>query len=185
MGRGREGGGCRPMREAGCCDHIHTASSTPGWATPPHIAPLPPHPPPPTSPQVGAHLRGRLLKLAAAYPHTIGFIHGHGLYMGIEIVRSGDCSGGGSDVISTGSIGTAGSNSGGGGGGGCTGNGARKPGTTEAKAICERMLELGIICHATGDHSNVMKVKPPLCFSVSDAECFVDTLEQVLRERQS
>ena len=105
--------------------------------------------------------------------------------MGIEIVRSGHCRGG-SDVISTGSIGAAGSNSGGGGGGCCTGNnGAREPGTAEARAICERMLELGIICHATGDHSNVMKVKPPLCFSVSDAECFVDTLEQVLRERQS
>ena len=120
---------------------------------------------------MGVHLRSRLLKLAAAYPHTIGFIHGHGLYMGIEIVCMMTAS------VSGDGAGTCGS-------GGSVSN-ARQPGTAEARAICERMLELGIICHATGDHSNVMKVKPPLCFSVSDAECFVDTLEQVLRERQS
>ena len=139
---------------------------------PPRVGPSSSHPPsPPTSPQVGAHLRSRLLKLAAAYPHTIGFIHGHGLYMGIEIVCMMTAS------VSGDGAGTCGS-------GGSVSN-ARQPGTAEARAICERMLELGIICHATGDHSNVMKVKPPLCFSVSDAECFVDTLEQVLRERRS
>lgn len=94
--------------------------------------------------------------------------------MGIEIVRGG---GGGSNDDAATSNDAENED-------GRSARGAREAGMAEAKAICERMLELGVICHATGDHSNVMKVKPPLCFSVSDAECFVDTLEQVLRERR-
>lgn len=48
------------------------------------------------------------------------------------------------------------------------------------KAICNRLLSLGIICHGTGDYSNVLKVKPPLCFSQADADFFVTTLERVI-----
>ena len=32
------------------------------------------------------------------------------------------------------------------------------PGTARARSVCDRMLELGVVCHATGDHSNVIKV---------------------------
>jgi 4-aminobutyrate aminotransferase-like enzyme len=34
----------------------------------------------------------------------------------------------------------------------------------------------------TGDHLNVLKIKPPLCLSEQSADFFVDTLEKVLRE---
>ena len=34
----------------------------------------------------------------------------------------------------------------------------KPPGTAKARSLCQRMLELGVICHATGDHSNVIKV---------------------------
>lgn len=59
---------------------------------------------------------------------------------------------------------------------------ARTPGTAAASAICERLLELGVIGHATGDHSNVLKVKPPLCINQSSADFFVNALELILRD---
>ncbi|GAA3621824.1 aminotransferase [Microlunatus ginsengisoli] len=57
-----------------------------------------------------------------------------------------------------------------------------EPATAEATAICERLRELGVIEHATGDHSNVLKVKPPLCITVESVDFFVDRLDQVLTE---
>ncbi|GAX83047.1 hypothetical protein CEUSTIGMA_g10473.t1 [Chlamydomonas eustigma] len=74
--------------------------------------------------KVGAHLRTRLLELAKAHPQSVGFIHGHGLYMGVEIIE---------DAAS------------------------KRPGTAQARAINDRLLELGVVCHATGDYSNVLK----------------------------
>lgn len=97
---------------------------------------------------VGAYLRSKLLTLVNLFPETVGKIHGHGLYMGIEIIK---------DLAS------------------------KAPGTDEAYAICRRLLELGVICHNTGDHSNVLKVKPPLVMSLEDADFFVDALIQTLR----
>jgi 4-aminobutyrate aminotransferase-like enzyme/Ser/Thr protein kinase RdoA (MazF antagonist)/biotin carboxyl carrier protein len=57
----------------------------------------------------------------------------------------------------------------------------REPATEETAAICERMLELGVIVAPTGDHLNVLKIKPPLCLTASSAEFFVATLDEVLR----
>ena len=56
----------------------------------------------------------------------------------------------------------------------------REPATEEATAICERLRELGVIDHATGDHSNVLKVKPPLCITLDSADFFVERLDEVL-----
>lgn len=58
---------------------------------------------------------------------------------------------------------------------------SKKPATAAAYAICERLLELGVICHNTGDYSNVLKVKPPLCFSTEDADFFTEALETALQ----
>jgi 4-aminobutyrate aminotransferase-like enzyme/Ser/Thr protein kinase RdoA (MazF antagonist) len=96
--------------------------------------------------RVGTHLRDRLRELAGR--HTlIGAVHGHGLYLGAELVRD-------------------------------------RPGTTpateEAYAICERMRELGVIVQPTGERMNVLKIKPPLCLPMEDADRFADTLDQVL-----
>ncbi|WP_167880605.1 aminotransferase [Nocardioides guangzhouensis] len=55
-----------------------------------------------------------------------------------------------------------------------------EPATEEATAICERLRELGVIEHATGDYSNVLKVKPPLCITRDSADFFVDRLDEVL-----
>ena len=59
-------------------------------------------------------------------------------------------------------------------------NPSGEPATAMAYAICERLLSLGIISHNTGDYSNVLKVKPPLCFTKIDADFFVDTLDYIM-----
>ncbi|MBB4194039.1 4-aminobutyrate aminotransferase-like enzyme/Ser/Thr protein kinase RdoA (MazF antagonist) [Rhizobium aethiopicum] len=57
-----------------------------------------------------------------------------------------------------------------------------EPATEETAAICDRLLELGIIMQPTGDHQNVLKIKPPLCLSIESADFFADMLEKVLQE---
>jgi 4-aminobutyrate aminotransferase-like enzyme len=56
------------------------------------------------------------------------------------------------------------------------------PATEETAAICERMLELGVVIQPTGDHSNILKTKPPLCIDVESADFYVDALDRVLTE---
>ena len=99
--------------------------------------------------EVGTYLHEKLLALKQKHNKIIGYIHGHGLYQGIEIVRPSE----GSLPV---------------------------PATAESYAICERLLELGVICHNTGDYSNVLKMKPPLCMSKADADFFVEALDITL-----
>ncbi|MDE3132674.1 MAG: aminotransferase [Acidobacteriota bacterium] len=55
-----------------------------------------------------------------------------------------------------------------------------EPATAETAAICERLLELGVIMQPTGDHQNVLKIKPPLCVDAAAADFFVAMLDEVL-----
>ncbi|MFS0901368.1 aminotransferase class III-fold pyridoxal phosphate-dependent enzyme, partial [Mycolicibacterium litorale] len=57
-----------------------------------------------------------------------------------------------------------------------------EPATEETAAICERMLDLGVIIQPTGDHSNILKTKPPLCIDIESADFYVDALDRVLSE---
>jgi 4-aminobutyrate aminotransferase-like enzyme/Ser/Thr protein kinase RdoA (MazF antagonist) len=57
-----------------------------------------------------------------------------------------------------------------------------EPASSEAQAICDRMLDLGVVIQPTSDRMNVLKVKPPLCADQSAADFFVDTLDRVLSE---
>jgi len=56
------------------------------------------------------------------------------------------------------------------------------PATHETAAICDRMLELGVVIQPTGDHQNILKTKPPLCIDVDGADFYVDALDRVLTE---
>lgn len=56
----------------------------------------------------------------------------------------------------------------------------REPATQETAAICERMRELGVIVQPTGDHQNVLKIKPPLCIGRDDADTFVRAFAHAL-----
>jgi 4-aminobutyrate aminotransferase-like enzyme len=57
-----------------------------------------------------------------------------------------------------------------------------EPATEETAGICNRLLDLGIIMQPTGDHLNVLKIKPPLCLSRESADFFADMLAKVLDE---
>lgn len=57
-----------------------------------------------------------------------------------------------------------------------------EPATEETAAICDRLLALGVIMQPTGDHQNVLKVKPPLVVTRESADFFVATLDRVLDE---
>ncbi|AUX77705.1 MULTISPECIES: aminotransferase [Sinorhizobium] len=57
-----------------------------------------------------------------------------------------------------------------------------EPATEETAAICDRLLELGVIMQPTGDHLNVLKIKPPLCLSRESADFFAAMLAKVLEE---
>jgi 4-aminobutyrate aminotransferase-like enzyme/Ser/Thr protein kinase RdoA (MazF antagonist) len=57
-----------------------------------------------------------------------------------------------------------------------------EPATAETAEVCERLLDFGVIMQATSERQNVLKVKPPLCLSVSSADFFVDALDEVLAE---
>jgi 4-aminobutyrate aminotransferase-like enzyme len=57
-----------------------------------------------------------------------------------------------------------------------------EPATEETAAICNRMLELGVVIQPTGDRQNILKTKPPLCLDVAGADFYVATLDRVLTE---
>jgi 4-aminobutyrate aminotransferase-like enzyme/Ser/Thr protein kinase RdoA (MazF antagonist) len=59
---------------------------------------------------------------------------------------------------------------------------ALTPAPEETAAICNRMLELGVVIQPTGDHMNILKTKPPLCIDEAGADFYVDALERVLTE---
>ncbi|WP_374311570.1 aminotransferase [Microbacterium sp.] len=55
-----------------------------------------------------------------------------------------------------------------------------EPATAETAAICVRLRELGVIAQPTGDHQNILKIKPPMCFTRESADALVATLDRVL-----
>ena len=57
-----------------------------------------------------------------------------------------------------------------------------EPAPQETAAICNRMLELGVVIQPTGDHQNILKTKPPLCLDVEGADFYVAALDRVLTE---
>jgi 4-aminobutyrate aminotransferase-like enzyme len=56
----------------------------------------------------------------------------------------------------------------------------REPATEQTAAICDRLLELGVIMQPTGDFLNVLKIKPPLCVTRESVDYFADSLTRVL-----
>lgn len=55
-----------------------------------------------------------------------------------------------------------------------------QPATAETKAICNRLLELGVFMQPTGDYLNVLKIKPPMCITQASVDYFVDMLDHAL-----
>jgi 4-aminobutyrate aminotransferase-like enzyme len=95
---------------------------------------------------IGGLLRSGLEELATRHP-LIGAVHGMGLYLGVELVRSRE---------------------------------TLEPAAAETAAICEALLREGVIMQPTGDHKNVLKIKPPMLLQRESAEFFVAALDRVL-----
>ncbi|MFF0473921.1 aminotransferase [Streptomyces sp. NPDC004284] len=57
-----------------------------------------------------------------------------------------------------------------------------EPAPEETAELCDRMLDLGVVVQPTGDHQNVLKIKPPLCIDREAADFFADTLDRALTE---
>lgn len=95
---------------------------------------------------VGGHLKAALEDLGRRHP-LIGAVHGLGLYLGVELVRSHE---------------------------------TLEPATAEAAAVCDALLEEGCIVQPTGDHRNVLKIKPPLVITRESVDYFADALDRVL-----
>ncbi|KQX74075.1 aminotransferase [Aeromicrobium sp. Root472D3] len=55
-----------------------------------------------------------------------------------------------------------------------------EPAAEETAALCDRLLQLGVVVQPTGDRQNILKVKPPLCFSRESADFFVARLDEAL-----
>jgi len=61
----------------------------------------------------------------------------------------------------------------------------RAPATDQAAYIVNRLRERGVLAGTDGPHHNVIKLRPPLCFSDSDARLFTSTLTSILGEDPS
>ena len=58
----------------------------------------------------------------------------------------------------------------------------REPAPLHAAYIVERMREEGVLLSTDGPDRNVIKIKPPLCFTAADADLLVLKLDRVLSE---
>jgi 4-aminobutyrate aminotransferase-like enzyme len=59
---------------------------------------------------------------------------------------------------------------------------ARHPAAAQAAYVIERMKDHGILLSTDGPDHNVIKMKPPLCFSEADADRVVEAYDSVLDE---
>jgi 4-aminobutyrate aminotransferase-like enzyme len=48
--------------------------------------------------------------------------------------------------------------------------------------VVNRLRECGILAGTDGPHHNVIKLRPPLIFSESDANLFCEALDEILQE---
>ena len=58
----------------------------------------------------------------------------------------------------------------------------RNPATEETRYIVERMKQHGILASRDGPDENVIKFKPPMVFTRSDADYYCDSLESILND---
>ncbi|RXM36231.1 Ethanolamine-phosphate phospho-lyase [Acipenser ruthenus] len=56
----------------------------------------------------------------------------------------------------------------------------RTPATAEAQHVIYKLKEHNILLSADGPHRNILKFKPPMCFSEEDAKFAVDNIDEIL-----
>jgi 4-aminobutyrate aminotransferase-like enzyme len=59
---------------------------------------------------------------------------------------------------------------------------SREPAGDAASYVAKRMREFGVLLSTDGPFHNVLKIKPPLCFTRGDADRLVETLDRIFAE---
>lgn len=57
----------------------------------------------------------------------------------------------------------------------------KTPDAKAAKRIVNQMRDKGVLMSKIGEHDNVLKIRPPLCFTSENAELLLSTLDDVLK----
>jgi len=60
----------------------------------------------------------------------------------------------------------------------------REPAGREAEFVANRLRDCGVLASTDGPFRNVLKFKPPLCFTAADADRLLQTLDRILPEAQ-
>ena len=110
--------------------------------------------------ETGDYLKRLLGELRGRFP-LIGDVRGEGLFLGFELVKPAIAPASAPENVSTEKL---------------------RPATVEAAYLKNRMRELGFLMSTDGPDENVIKIKPPLCFSRDNADRLVDYLGRVLGE---
>jgi 4-aminobutyrate aminotransferase-like enzyme len=103
--------------------------------------------------RVGDHLRRRLLELSARHAQ-LGDVRGAGLYVGVDVVAGAEQVGEGHEPV---------------------------PAPVLAQTLINELRERRVLIGAAGKLGHVLKIRPPLCFSIADADLLADALDDVLR----
>lgn len=61
----------------------------------------------------------------------------------------------------------------------------KEPATAETAELMERAKNRGLLIGKGGLYGNVLRLKPPMCLNLGDADFIVDTIDNVLREMRS
>lgn len=61
----------------------------------------------------------------------------------------------------------------------------RTPATVEAKHVVSRMKDEKILISSDGPDNNILKLKPPMVFTIDNADQFVSALDDILQELQA
>lgn len=54
------------------------------------------------------------------------------------------------------------------------------PATAELSEVFERMKDLGVLMGKGGLYGNVFRIKPPMCFTMADADFLVDVMDYAM-----
>ena len=55
----------------------------------------------------------------------------------------------------------------------------QEPASEKAKVITNKMKEMGILLSTDGSHNNVLKIKPPMVFTIENAQLVINSLERL------
>ena len=56
----------------------------------------------------------------------------------------------------------------------------KEPAPDKAKTIVNSMRNNGVLMSKIGEHGNILKLRPPLCFSKENADVLIETLDKVM-----